>query len=87
MKLKKRTTTHTEMQTATITGIPPGSCQVPATRSFCYLGPSLSIQRGSHSQEYPGTGWSITKKRRKAPGFSHGDIRRDWLAMLLKDIF
>ena len=28
VKLKKRTTTHTEMQTATIIGIPPGSCQL-----------------------------------------------------------
>jgi pimeloyl-ACP methyl ester carboxylesterase len=37
--------------------------------------------------EFPGRVRTLTKKRRKAPGFSHGDIRRDWLAMLLKDIF
>jgi hypothetical protein len=34
-----------------------------------------------------GAGRVLTKKRRKAPGFSHGDIRRDWLAGLLKDIY
>jgi hypothetical protein len=34
MKLKKSTTTHTEMQTATITGIPPGSCQLQRRNHF-----------------------------------------------------
>src|SRR5882762_8098758 len=34
MKLKKRTTTHTEMQTATNTGIPPGSCQLQPRDHF-----------------------------------------------------
>ena len=34
MKLKKRTTTHTEMQTATFTGIPPGSLQLQPRDHF-----------------------------------------------------
>ena len=34
MKLKKRTTTHTEMQTATFTGIPPGSLQLQPRNHF-----------------------------------------------------